>query len=172
VGEVQTAARTVGLEAVTFEIRRAEDIAPAFEALKSRTDAPGSRCGRTWGPSPVRHFPPMASRPRLSQMTEPSAFGMWRRGCSSQPMRVIRRRFMPWQPVATAEWPPRHRPTAQHVCGPCSGTLKERIAEVGSVVTKVHPLTKTECEQHGVLAVELAALAATAIHNELPFNPR
>jgi putative ABC transport system substrate-binding protein len=30
-------------------------------------------------------------------------------------------------------------------------------------VTKVHPLTKTECEQHGVLAVELAALAPDAI---------
>jgi putative ABC transport system substrate-binding protein len=39
VREVQAAARTVGLEAVTFEIRRAEDIAPAFEALESRTDA-------------------------------------------------------------------------------------------------------------------------------------
>jgi putative ABC transport system substrate-binding protein len=39
VGEAQTAAGTVGLEAVTFEIRRAEDIVPAFEALKSGTDA-------------------------------------------------------------------------------------------------------------------------------------
>jgi len=38
-GEVQTAAHTLGLEGVTFEIRRAEDIAPAFEALKGRTDA-------------------------------------------------------------------------------------------------------------------------------------
>ena len=38
-GEVQTAARTLGLKAVTFEIRRAEDIAPAFEVLKGRTEA-------------------------------------------------------------------------------------------------------------------------------------
>ena len=33
-GEVQAAARTLGLEVTIFEIRRAEDIAPAFEALK------------------------------------------------------------------------------------------------------------------------------------------
>jgi putative tryptophan/tyrosine transport system substrate-binding protein len=38
-GEVQTAARTLGLEAATFEIRRSEDIAPSFEALKVRTEA-------------------------------------------------------------------------------------------------------------------------------------
>jgi hypothetical protein len=37
-GEVQAAAGTLGLEAVALEIRRAEDIAPAFAALK----APGS----------------------------------------------------------------------------------------------------------------------------------
>jgi putative ABC transport system substrate-binding protein len=37
--EVQTAARTLGLEVVPLEIRRAADIAPAFEALKSRGDA-------------------------------------------------------------------------------------------------------------------------------------
>jgi len=34
--EVQAAARTLGLEAETFEIRRAQDIAPAFDALKER----------------------------------------------------------------------------------------------------------------------------------------
>ena len=39
VDEVQAAARTLGLEATTFDIRRAEDIAPAFETLKGRTDA-------------------------------------------------------------------------------------------------------------------------------------
>src|SRR5262249_1237610 len=33
-GEAQAAARTLGLEVVTLEMRRAEDIAPAFEALK------------------------------------------------------------------------------------------------------------------------------------------
>jgi putative tryptophan/tyrosine transport system substrate-binding protein len=37
--EAQTAARTLGVDAVTFEIRRVEDIAPAFEALKDRADA-------------------------------------------------------------------------------------------------------------------------------------
>jgi putative ABC transport system substrate-binding protein len=38
-GEAQAAARTLGLEVVTLEIRRAEDIAPAFDALKGRADA-------------------------------------------------------------------------------------------------------------------------------------
>jgi putative tryptophan/tyrosine transport system substrate-binding protein len=38
-GEVQTAARTLGLEVITLEIRRGEDIAPAFEALKGRAEA-------------------------------------------------------------------------------------------------------------------------------------
>jgi ABC transporter substrate binding protein len=38
-GQVQTGARTLGLEAATFEIRRAEDIAPAFDAIKNRADA-------------------------------------------------------------------------------------------------------------------------------------
>ena len=37
--EVQATARMVGLEATTFEIRHAEDIAPVFEALKGRVDA-------------------------------------------------------------------------------------------------------------------------------------
>jgi putative ABC transport system substrate-binding protein len=37
--EAQAAAGTLGLEAATFEIRRAEDIAPAFEALKGRAEA-------------------------------------------------------------------------------------------------------------------------------------
>jgi putative tryptophan/tyrosine transport system substrate-binding protein len=39
IGQVQAAARTLGLEVVTLEIRRAEDIAPAFEALKGRAEA-------------------------------------------------------------------------------------------------------------------------------------
>jgi putative ABC transport system substrate-binding protein len=38
-GEIQGAARVLGLEAATFEIRRAEDVAPAFRALKGRADA-------------------------------------------------------------------------------------------------------------------------------------
>jgi len=37
--ETRTTAHTVGLEAITMEIRRAEDIAPAFEALKGGADA-------------------------------------------------------------------------------------------------------------------------------------
>jgi ABC-type uncharacterized transport system substrate-binding protein len=38
-GEVQAAARTLGLEVAMLEIRRAQDLAPAFESLKSRADA-------------------------------------------------------------------------------------------------------------------------------------
>jgi putative tryptophan/tyrosine transport system substrate-binding protein len=38
-GEVQTAADTLGLEVVTLEIRRREDIVPAIEALKGGADA-------------------------------------------------------------------------------------------------------------------------------------
>jgi putative tryptophan/tyrosine transport system substrate-binding protein len=38
-GEAQAAARKLGLEVTTSEIRRAEDIAPAFDALKARADA-------------------------------------------------------------------------------------------------------------------------------------
>jgi putative ABC transport system substrate-binding protein len=37
--EVQAAARTLGLEVVVMEIRRGEDIAPAFDALNGRADA-------------------------------------------------------------------------------------------------------------------------------------
>ena len=38
-GEVQATARTVGLGVTTVEIRRAEDIATVFDALKSRAEA-------------------------------------------------------------------------------------------------------------------------------------
>src|SRR5712691_647405 len=38
-GEVQAAAGTLRLDVATFEIRRAEDIAPAFAALKGRAEA-------------------------------------------------------------------------------------------------------------------------------------
>ena len=38
-GEVQVAARALGLEVVTLEVQRAEHIALAFEALKDRADA-------------------------------------------------------------------------------------------------------------------------------------
>jgi hypothetical protein len=39
VGEVEAMARTLGIEITRLEIRRADDIAPAFEALKSGADA-------------------------------------------------------------------------------------------------------------------------------------
>ena len=39
VAEVQAAAPALGLDVANFEIRRAEDIAPAFEAFKGRADA-------------------------------------------------------------------------------------------------------------------------------------
>src|SRR5215468_95849 len=38
-GEVQAAAGALGLEAVTLEIRRAQDIAPAFDAINGRSEA-------------------------------------------------------------------------------------------------------------------------------------
>jgi putative ABC transport system substrate-binding protein len=38
-GEARAAVRTIGLDVVTSEIRRAEDIAPVFEALKGHADA-------------------------------------------------------------------------------------------------------------------------------------
>jgi putative tryptophan/tyrosine transport system substrate-binding protein len=38
-GEIQTLAGTLGLDVAPFEIRRAEDIVPAFEALEGRADA-------------------------------------------------------------------------------------------------------------------------------------
>ena len=38
-GEVQTASRALGLEVVAAEVRRAEDIAGAFESFKGRADA-------------------------------------------------------------------------------------------------------------------------------------
>jgi putative ABC transport system substrate-binding protein len=37
--EVQATARTLGLEVITSEIQRGEDIVPAFEALNGRADA-------------------------------------------------------------------------------------------------------------------------------------
>jgi putative tryptophan/tyrosine transport system substrate-binding protein len=46
--EVQAAASTLGLEVATPEIRRAEDITPAFDALKGRADALyGVPCSRS-----------------------------------------------------------------------------------------------------------------------------
>jgi putative tryptophan/tyrosine transport system substrate-binding protein len=40
IGEVQAAARTLGLDVITSsEIRKAEDVAPAFESFKGRADA-------------------------------------------------------------------------------------------------------------------------------------
>jgi putative ABC transport system substrate-binding protein len=39
IGEAQAAARTLGIEVATFEIRRGEDIAPAFEAFRGQVQA-------------------------------------------------------------------------------------------------------------------------------------
>ena len=39
IGKVQAEARTLGLEVAPLEIRRVEDIAPAFESLKAQADA-------------------------------------------------------------------------------------------------------------------------------------
>jgi putative tryptophan/tyrosine transport system substrate-binding protein len=39
IGEVQAAARTLGLEVISLEVRRGEDIVPAFEALNDRAEA-------------------------------------------------------------------------------------------------------------------------------------
>ena len=39
IDDAKAAARTLGIETTPFEIRRAEDIAPAFEALKTQADA-------------------------------------------------------------------------------------------------------------------------------------
>jgi putative tryptophan/tyrosine transport system substrate-binding protein len=39
IGDVQAAARALGLDVATFEIRRVEDIVPAFGAIKDRADA-------------------------------------------------------------------------------------------------------------------------------------
>jgi len=37
--EAQVAARTLGIDVLPLEIRRGEDIAPAFEGLKGKADA-------------------------------------------------------------------------------------------------------------------------------------
>src|SRR5204863_8720312 len=39
IGDVQAATRTLGLDVAAFEIRRAEDIAPLFEAIEDRAEA-------------------------------------------------------------------------------------------------------------------------------------
>jgi putative ABC transport system substrate-binding protein len=38
-GEAQAAARALGLEVATLDVRKVEDVVPAFEALKGRADA-------------------------------------------------------------------------------------------------------------------------------------
>ena len=38
-GEIKATARTLGLEVTPLEIRRAEDIAPAFDAIRAQADA-------------------------------------------------------------------------------------------------------------------------------------
>jgi putative tryptophan/tyrosine transport system substrate-binding protein len=46
--EVQAAARALGFEAAIFEIRRADDIAPAFEAMRGSADALFVCVDRSW----------------------------------------------------------------------------------------------------------------------------
>src|SRR5262249_13882209 len=55
--EVQPAARALGLEVATLEIRRAEDIAPAFEALNGRVDALYSETDALISPHGFRNTP-------------------------------------------------------------------------------------------------------------------
>jgi putative tryptophan/tyrosine transport system substrate-binding protein len=40
IGHVQAAAHTLGLEVISLEVRRGEDIMPAFEALNGRAKTP------------------------------------------------------------------------------------------------------------------------------------
>ena len=60
-GEVQATARTLGLEVAPLEIRRAEDIAPAFEALKDRSGRTLRRAAiRSLTPTGIAHHHPGA----------------------------------------------------------------------------------------------------------------
>src|SRR5215208_397444 len=55
--ELETAGRVLGLHVVTAELRRAEDIAPAIEALKDRADALcRSRPAHSYKPASHQHF--------------------------------------------------------------------------------------------------------------------
>ena len=53
--EAQAAASTLGLEVATFAIRRTQDIVPAFEELKHRTEA--IYLGPTAAPAPFVAYP-------------------------------------------------------------------------------------------------------------------
>ena len=57
IDDAQAAARTLGIETTPFEIRRAEDIAPAFEALKTSSGRTLHRARFTRGrqPPPFHH---------------------------------------------------------------------------------------------------------------------
>jgi hypothetical protein len=69
-GEVQAAARKLGLDVASFEFRRAENIMPVFEELKSRADALyiGNDTARSWRPSAQRYSIAMTERwPCLSR---------------------------------------------------------------------------------------------------------
>ena len=63
-GEVQAAARTQALEVVIVGIRRAEDIAPAIEALKGRADALYT-CGDALTRANAAHINTLALAARL-----------------------------------------------------------------------------------------------------------
>ena len=55
--EVQAAARTLGFEVATSEIRRVEDIPPAFEALKGKGDALYVCSDPSWPPTAFASIP-------------------------------------------------------------------------------------------------------------------
>jgi putative tryptophan/tyrosine transport system substrate-binding protein len=60
--EVKEAAHTLGLDIVTLEIRRPEDIMPAFETLKSRAQACMSLATRSYSPTGLASIPWHSSR--------------------------------------------------------------------------------------------------------------
>src|SRR5262249_3927209 len=53
-GATQAAARSIGIQAATLEIRRAEDIGPAFESLKDHADALYVTADALLNPHPIR----------------------------------------------------------------------------------------------------------------------
>src|ERR1700676_2291307 len=60
--DAQAAARTLGYEVATLEIRRSDDIAPAFETLRDRADAIYIGDRRAGGHQPCQHQYPGAQR--------------------------------------------------------------------------------------------------------------
>jgi ABC transporter substrate binding protein len=91
-GEIQAAARTLALEVITLEIRRAEDIGPAFEGAKGRADARSTRI-----PPQRRIKSRKCRRPRKRSDNRCSL------SASAQNRRSIRR-SLPWQNATWLEF--------------------------------------------------------------------